>query len=80
MKKYKKESKRLDQLPTPKHPFGFSYEQVKEIMSAEELIRFNKWMDGQTCSSDDEGNTVIYTHDVERFLRMERNSIPTYWD
>ncbi len=42
---------------------------------------FMKWMIGQTLSSDADGNTIYYNHDVRQFIRKEyTGSEDINWD
>lgn len=67
-------------LPKPEHPYGYTIKQVEEILTKTELKKFDKWFIGQTCTGDNNGNMIVYTHDLERFVRLVRNNTPTYWD
>lgn len=66
-------------LPVPKHELGYTYDEIKSFMTAQEYEKFCEWMNGQTCAIEDD---VIYVYecDVERFLAMVRRGKPTYWD
>ena len=76
-----KKSKKKIQLPKPKHKRGYTYEEIKSFLTEKELKRFNDWIDGQTCAVDAKTNqSIIYGHDVMRFVDMVRKGTPTYWD
>lgn len=49
------------------------------FMSKSELKKFDKWIRGQTCALID-GKMVFYSWDVERFLKLVREKIPTFFD
>lgn len=67
-------------LPKPAHEYGYTVSQIDSFMTEDETRKFNKWMTGQTCMHDEDLGTIIYTADVERFLRRERFGTSTYWD
>ena len=54
-------------------------EDIKKMLTNDEYIKFNEWISGQTGSFID-GKCAIFAHDVNRFLRMIREGIPTYFD
>lgn len=67
-------------LPKPAHEYGYTVAQIDNFMTEDEVRKFNKWMYGQTCMHDEDLGTIVYTCDVERFLRMVRFNEPTYFD
>lgn len=67
-------------LPKPTHEYGYTVAQIDSFMTEDEQRKFNKWMYGQTMMLDEKLGTIIYTCDVERFLRLVRFGTPTYWD
>lgn len=75
-----KKSKKKIQLPKPKHKRGYTYEEIKSFLTEKELKRFNDWIYGQTCDVDEMNELLIYAWDVQRFVEMVRNNVPTYWD
>lgn len=74
-----KKAKKI-KLPKPGNEYGYSYEEIIKFMSKKELTEFDKWMFGQTCGLDDNHQPIYYTWDVERFLNLIRNKVPTFWD
>jgi len=42
--------------------------------------KFNKWFIGQTYMVLDNGKIGYFTWDVQRFIKMEVDNVPTYWD
>lgn len=76
-----KKSKKEIQLPNPKHKRGYTFEEIKSFLTEKEFKRFNDWIYGQTCGIDEKTNELlIYAWDVQRFVEMVRNNVPTYWD
>lgn len=67
-------------LPKPSHEYGYTVSQLDTFMSEDEISKFNKWMEGQTCAYDQDLGCIVYACDVERFLRLVRFGTPTYWD
>lgn len=67
-------------IPKPSHKHGYTVAQIDNFMSEDEIRKFNEWMNGQTCMQDEKLGTIIYAHDVERFLRLVRFGTPTFWD
>jgi hypothetical protein len=58
----------------------YSNYEIEEMLNKEEYKQFSKWIYGQTCSLNDMGEALVYSHDLYRFLRMIRQGIPTYFD
>lgn len=76
-----KKSKKAIELPAPKHKRGYTYEEIRSFLTEKEFRKFTNWMGGQTCSIDEKTNELlIYAWDVQRFVEMVRNKVPTYWD
>lgn len=53
---------------------GILWEDIKEkILAPEDYKKFVEWMGGQTCACLDMNCkiTLVFTRDVERFLRQE---------
>ena len=48
-------------------------QEVKECLEKRGLSwdDFENWMTGQTLSSDKAGNTIYWTHDVQRFIDIK---------
>ncbi|HLD91053.1 MAG TPA: hypothetical protein VI911_08590 [Patescibacteria group bacterium] len=57
----------------------YTCEDIEKELTKEELKQFSKWINGQTCGIVD-NQCVYYSEDVERFIRMVRKGIPTYFD
>jgi hypothetical protein len=64
----------------PKHKYGYYEQQVRDMMEDSEWSKFLSWMTGQTVMATKAGKTVFFTRDVQRFLELVRNGVPTYWD
>lgn len=45
-----------------------------------ERKKFNTWFNGQTGIILDTGEFCYYLHDVERFIKLYRHGIKTYFD
>lgn len=42
---------------------------------------FLEWMVGQTISSDEKGNTIYWTSDVQQFIHFKKSGVkPHDWD
>mgnify|MGYP001184891505 CR=1 FL=1 len=67
-------------IPNPKHPMGYTWEEINTFMSKVERAKFCKWIYGQTCSATETGDSIFYTWDVKRFLALTREGTPTYFD
>jgi hypothetical protein len=55
----------IEDLEKRDYPFA----ELKEKMNSKQFKKFQKWMDGQTVGSNDEGQLCAYWQDIERFLR-----------
>lgn len=60
-------------------PKYYFQEEVEKLMTTDELKQFAEWFDGQTGPLVD-GKCAYYVHDVNRFLKLVRENVPTYWD
>lgn len=67
------------ELPKPLYTHGYSYEELPDFMTEDELAKFNKWIGGQTVAME-EGRIIYYSWDVQRFLENVRKNSKTYWD
>lgn len=67
-------------IPKPKSEDGYSIQEIKAILSADEFKRFGKWMYGQTCPIMEDGKVGFYEYDVLRFIRIVRKGAPDIWD
>jgi len=54
-------------------------EDIKRIMSKSEIEKFEGWIYGQTVGVV-RGKVAYYSWDVERFLRLIRKGVPTFFD
>lgn len=70
MIKYKGKQITIDDF-TPVVPFDY----IKSQMGKRNYDKFMKWMFGQTVSTGG-----VYYHDLKRWLEMENNGRPTYFD
>lgn len=59
---------------------SYTLSDIKRLLSKSELVKFNKWIDGQTCPILSTGEIGFYKHDVNRFIGLIRYGKPTYWD
>ena len=57
---------------TPDHRMGFTYKYLEEHLSPSTMDNLMRWMWGQTMAIDEDGGTIIYAVDVERFLNGKR--------
>jgi len=80
MPKHRSERERIT-LPEPASKYGYTPEQIEEILDGDDLADFREWMSGQTMALID-GSSVVYAHDLARFVlglnRGDRN--PRVWD
>lgn len=67
------------ELPKRQYQHGYSYDELADFMSEEELLKFNKWIGGQTCAVEDD-QIIYFSWDVQRFLENVRTGSKTYWD
>lgn len=67
-------------LPKPQHALGYTDREIQAFMTVREYERFRKWMRGQTMTENSDGELISYSWDVDRFLLMVREGVPTYWD
>ena len=71
-------------LPKPKNPRGYTNEEIKAICRERKIHHktFNKAFGCNTCCSDEKGNTIFYTCDVERALHKlgHKDGIYHEWD
>ena len=72
MIKYKGEKITIDSFQIKSY---IPWKQLEEVMGKRNYKKFMKWHFGQT--SYQEG---VYVHDLERWLNMENNGKPTYFD
>ena len=43
-------------------------------------LDFDRWMNGQTVQVDEDNEIIYYPHDVDRFVKMTLDNVPTYFD
>lgn len=67
-------------LSPPENPIGYTDGELKRYMTAEEWIKFSKWMGGQTQGVSLYGESLTYCEDAERGIALIRYGIPTYFD
>lgn len=48
---------------------SMTFNMIKDILTDDAYIAFEKWMYGQTCTSNDKGEIVVYSWDFERWVR-----------
>jgi len=77
MSKKKMLKPRIDTKDGPSH---YIEEDLKKMMTKKEFEQFGKWMYGQTGLVRRDGKCGYYSWDVERFLKLVRKGIPTYFD
>jgi hypothetical protein len=53
---------------------NYHYPAIEAAHTADELVDFNKWMNGQTMIVDDQGQTVIFARDYERWVERRRSA------
>ncbi len=53
---------------------NYHYPAIETAHTAAELVDFNKWMNGQTMIIDDQGQTVIFARDYERWVDRPQRS------
>ena len=66
MPKHRSERERIT-LPEPASKYGYTPEQIEEILDGDDLADFREWMSGQTMALID-GSPVVYAHDLARFV------------
>jgi hypothetical protein len=62
---------------------SLAYEQVREIIGAENMDKFTEFMNGQTCCMRSNHEIGYYPCDVEKFqqlIREKRNLTNVEWD
>lgn len=59
-------SRWLEENP-PAHEYGFTPDQVDALVG-DRREAFNQWMDGQTMALNDDGESIVYPHDLYAFL------------
>jgi hypothetical protein len=53
---------------------NYHYPAIEAAHTADEIVDFNKWMNGQTMIVDDQGQTVIFARDYERWVDRHHTS------
>ncbi len=56
---------------------GYRFKDLERIMDAVEFEEFSRWMVGQTMTSDDDGNPVVFGVDIENWMRQPHRR---FWD
>lgn len=51
---------------------NYYYEAIRLAHTGVELENLGKWLDGQTLCLDDEGRTVVFARDYERWVDRRR--------
>ena len=67
-------------LPPPQDPLGYSDEELRSFMSADEWTAFGRWMTGQTVGVGEDGKPRTFPWDAKRGLELIRFGRPTYFD
>jgi len=80
MPKRRSERERIT-LPEPASKYGYTPEQIEEILDGDAFADSREWMSVQAMVLID-GSSVVYAHDLARFVlglnRGDRN--PRVWD
>jgi hypothetical protein len=53
---------------------------LDDLLTPLEYRKFKKWINGQTGMILETGEFTYYLHDVERFIKLYRHGVKTYFD
>jgi len=60
--------------------YAYSDKDIKLFLTKQERKKFYQWMSGQTGPVLKDGTCGYFRHDVERFIKLIRAKVPTYFD
>lgn len=62
----------VDQLPAPRHEYGYPWSQLEDILDLQDLARLRLWLEGQTMTWNEKtGEGVVYGDDLRRFVQRQ---------